>query len=502
MNAKKKEKEEREDRTKNSTGSENAGDGSPRLRYADRQQVIDPTTIDQLIEADHPARLVWSFLESLDLSSLYDSIRSRGLSPGRPAFDPRVLVALWLYAFLAGITSARLLSRLCLEHAPFRWLAGGLSINYHTLSDFRFAHPEFLELLFKSSVDRLRQLGLVDLARIAQDGVRVRASAGAASFRREETLERLLHEAQLELEVLRERFAHVPFLEQPLAALTDPQPSNDPHESQTPQSEPIQTSQPTREQEVAAPIEQEEPKATVEKEEKQKKEAAGKREENGTLGEMAAQWRHAKERTQRVKEALERMPEKKARKAKGKEEEARGSTTDPEARVMKMADGGYRPAYNLQFATTCEGKVIVGVGVETRGSDQGQMPRMVDQIEERFKERPKEELVDGGYVNYKDIEEVQKKGTKVYGPVGEKRERGAREKESKEVAEWRKRMASEEAKTIYKQRGETAEWVNAQMRNHGLQHLFARGVDKVRAIGFWFASVVNLRRAFSLLHCS
>ena len=131
----------------------------PRLRTANRQQLLSPKTIDQLLEPDHPARSVWRYVEDLDLSLLYDRIGSREGFSGRPAIDPRVLVALWLYAYLAGISSARLLARLCRRHDAFRWLAGGLVINYHTLADFRVDDVDFLEQLFQHSVEVLRPAG-------------------------------------------------------------------------------------------------------------------------------------------------------------------------------------------------------------------------------------------------------------------------------------------------------------------------------------------------------
>ena len=138
---------------------------------------------------------------------MYDRIRARGSLAGRPAIDPRLLVALWLHATLSGFTSARELNDLCVHHDAFRWLAGGVSVNYHTLADCRTDNPEFLEQLLKHSVEVLRRQGLIDLDRVAQDGMRVRASAGAASFRRRQTLEGLLQEAQAEVQRLRQKLA-------------------------------------------------------------------------------------------------------------------------------------------------------------------------------------------------------------------------------------------------------------------------------------------------------
>jgi transposase len=426
----------------------------PRLRTADRQQLLSPKTIDDLLEADHPARGVWRFTEGLDLTPLYDLIRARGSDPGRPAIDPRVLVALWLYTTLAGIRSARALAKLCVRHDAWRWLVGGIAVNAHTLADFRVQHLDFLEALFKHSVEVLRQQGLVDLDRVAQDGMRVRASAGAASFRRRETLARALQQAQAEVVRL--------------------------------QQDPGTSANPAAKQGVAT----------------------GERESGGPAGpssqQRAAARRHARQRVQRVQQALERLPEMEAQKKPEEKKEARASTTDAAATVMKMADGGFRPAYNVQFSTDCDSQVIVGVDVVTVGSDQGQLPPMLDQIEDRFEQRPNEALVDGGFVNRDDIQEVQRdRGCQVYGPVSKPKKEGVDRHEPKptdsiEVAEWRQRMGTAEAKEIYKERAATAECVNAQARQRGMVQFVVRGLQKVKAIALWFATVHNMARGFAL----
>lgn len=427
----------------------------PRLRTADRQQLLSPMTIDDLLEADHPARAVWRFCEGIDLAVLYDRIRARGPIAGRPPIDPRILVALWLYATLAGVKSANALAERVIRHDAYFWLAGGMVVNAHTLSDFHVQEGDFLEQLLKRSVEVLRQQGLVDLDRVAQDGMRVRASAGAASFRRRETLEKLLQEAQAELQRLEQDVDQPPALDQP-------QPS---------------------------------------------------------LRQRAARRRHAKERVERIQQALARMPEREAKKRKAKKkkpkrrngkngekiEAARVSTTDPQATVMKMPDGGYRPAYNVQLSTACQGQVIVGVEVVTEGTDQGQLPPMLDQIEGRFDQRPGEALVDGGFASHEDIEEAQRgeRGCKVYAPVPAPKKEGVdrhepKAKDSQQVAEWRARMGTEEAKEVYKERAATAECVNAQARNRGLIQFLVRGLRKVKAVVLWFAAAHNLARGFSL----
>jgi transposase len=407
----------------------------PRLRCVDREQILPPMRLEDLLDTDHQARLVWQFVQGVDLTPLYDPIRSVEGGPGRPAIDPRILTGLWLYATLEGVGSARALDYLCVEHHAFRWLVGGVSVNYHTLSDFRVDHLEFLDGLLTHSVAVLREQDLVDLNRVAQDGMRVRASAGAASFRRRPTLEECLAEATAQVQRLK-------------AELED-----DP--------------------------------------------GAGQRQR------AQAQARAARERLQRVGAALERLPELEAKKKADEKVKARASTTDPEATVMKMADGGFRPAYNFQYSTDTQSQVIVGVEVTTSGSDQGQLAPMNEQIVERHGQRPKEALVDGGFASHADIEAVSASGCVVYAPVPEpkdpKRDRYAPlPGDSPAVAAWRTRMGTEAAKAIYKDRAASAECVNALARNRGLRQLPVRGRLKAKAVALWYAVAHNLMRAVGL----
>lgn len=409
----------------------------PRFRAADRQQLIPAMLLEDLLTSEHQARVVWQFVQGLDLSVLYARIRSVEGGPGRPAIDPRILVALWLYATLEGVGSARALDYLCTEHHAFRWLCGSVSVNYHTLSDFRVAHLEFLDALLTHSVAVLRAEALVDLNRVAQDGMRVRASAGAASFRRRPTLEECLSEASEQVRCLREELEDDP--------------------------------------------------------------GAGRRRQ------QLAQERAARERQDRVRQALERLPELEAKKKPQEKDTARVSTTDPEATIMKMADGGFRPAYNVQFSTATQSQIIVGVEVTTSGSDQGEMAPMVEQLQERFEQRPKEVLVDGGFAAHDDIEAVSAadKGCVVYAPVPKPKKEGVdrhapHASDRPAVADWRARMATEPAKAIYKERASTAECVNAQARNRGLRQLTVRGRLKAKAVALWYAVAHNLKRAVSL----
>src|SRR5512142_1551388 len=185
--------------------------GRPRLRTVNREQIVlRAAPLDDLLPQDHPARLVWDYVEGLDLAPLYDRIEAVERGPGRAPIDPKILLALWLYATIEGIGSARALDGLCREHDAFRWIAGDVPTNYHTLADFRTAHVELLDDLLTKSVAALMAEGLVELNRVAQDGMRVRASAGAASFRRRPTLEEALVQAQGQVDALRQEVEENP----------------------------------------------------------------------------------------------------------------------------------------------------------------------------------------------------------------------------------------------------------------------------------------------------
>jgi transposase len=421
---------------------------APRLRLARRDQITMRTgSLDQWLPVDHEVRQVWAYVLGLNLDSLLDSIQAVEGVAGRDATDPRILVSLWLYATSAGIGSARELDKLCKDCLPYEWICGGVSLNYHTLADFRVAYGECLDQLLTESVAVLMSEEVIDLKRVAQDGMRVRASAGASSFRREETLKRCLEEAKAQVE-------------------------------------------------------------TLKKEVNEDSSASTRR-------QKAARERAARERQERVEEALrertklEELREKQKREKgiKYEAEKLRASTTEPEARVIKMADGGTRPGYNMQFATTTAGRVIVGVDVTNSGGDGGQMLPMVEQLDQRYGQTPNEYLVDGGFATKEDIEQAKDKyGVDVYAPIkNEKKQKEEgmnpyqpKPRDTPAIGQWRQRMGTADAKEIYKQRASTAEWVHAGMRNNGLYQLVVRGLAKAKCIALWHALTHNLWRYYAL----
>src|SRR5215470_5207646 len=176
----------------------------PRVLRPDRDQLYwDQIDLESQIEPDHLVRVMWSFVESLDLSVLYAAIRARDDVAGRPTPDPKVLLALWLYATAEGVGSARALERLCRVHAAYRWLCGGVPVNYHGLSDFRVDHGALLDRVLSESVASLAAAGLIRLDEVAVDGTKVKANASKPSYRDAGGLAELESAARARVERLR-----------------------------------------------------------------------------------------------------------------------------------------------------------------------------------------------------------------------------------------------------------------------------------------------------------
>ena len=202
--------------------------GAPRLRRPERDQMIliGCDQLDDLLPADHPVRMVAAFVDRLDLGPLEAAIKSREGGPGHPAADPALFVMLWLYATADGIGSARELAQLCDVSLPYQWLCGGVSVNHHTLSDARLACEGWLDQTLTTSLAALLSAGAIRLDSVAQDGLRVRASAGSNSFRRRPTLERYLAEAEAQVALLKQDLTADPALAAPPASRRRPAPQS------------------------------------------------------------------------------------------------------------------------------------------------------------------------------------------------------------------------------------------------------------------------------------
>jgi len=414
--------------------------GKARTQQANRQQIeMRLASLEDLLPEEHMARVVWAMVAQMDLSALYAEIQSVEGQAGRPAIDPRLLMAIWLYATLEGVGSARALERLCQEHLAYQWLLGGVNVNYHTLADFRVGHEQVLDELLTKGVAALLKEGVVSLDRTAQDGMKVRAHAGLKSFRHRDSLEQHLANAK----------EHVAQLKQQAQAETKP---------------------------------------------------SDKR-------KQAAAHRAATERVERLAKALDQLEQlakkkKKAHRKRCQQKEPRSSSTDPEARFLKQFDGGVRAGYNAQLTVDTQSGIIVGSAVINE-VDQGQMTPMLDQLKRRYGRKPKEHLVDGGYVSFSQLEQAYQEQVAVYGPLPKASKANPDPSQPKAsdtpgVKAWRARMSAEASKTLYKLRGATIEWANACIRNLGFHQVTVSGLKKVRAILLWFVLAHNLMRARTL----
>jgi transposase len=423
--------------------------GEARVVRPDRRQLRwDMVDLEGLLPGDHRARLVWSFVESLDLSPLYDQVLSREGEAGRPAADPAVLLSLWLYATVEGVGSARELERLAQSDVAYRWLAGGVPVNYHGLADFRIEQADVLDRLLTQSVTALIGEGLVKLSEIAVDGTKIRASASKQSFRTGEKL--------LEIQAaVAERLAA---LKQELT--DDPAASN------------------------------------------RRRQAARERAARD-VQERSARARAALERL----EAERKARAKRHAKDEAGKKEPRASTTDPEARCMRFPDGAIRPAYNAQIAAAPREGVIVSIAVTDRRNDAGLAGPMVDDIARRYGRTPDKLLVDTSYATSKDIIVLAahaKGPVEVYTPPPSERADVKpatlarrickRAKEPACLKAWRERMASEAGQAVYGLR-KRIERVNADRKNHGFGFLPVRGLIKAKAYALWHALANNLMAA-------
>jgi transposase len=390
---------------------------------------------------------VWSFAETLDLGPFYAAIGSREGEAGRPTPDPLVVVALWLYATLEGVGSARELDRLVKRDVAYRWLAGGVPVNYHGLSDFRVGWAEELDRLLTQSVTALVSERIVDLKEVAIDGTKVRAPVSSRSFTRGGRLERIERAARERVETLKRDVE------------ADP--------------------------------------------------AAGSRRRQAAQARAARETQEKVARARQTLEKLRQ--EKAAReKSHAKEEKAKGmpsvSLTDVEVRRMRFADGAVRAGYNVQTAALPGSGIIVSVEVSDRRNDTGLALPMIEAIVRRYGGPPERALFDEGYACIEDVEALAGHAAgpvEVYMPAPTERPseelkpnslyRRLRKRaaEPEPIKAWRARMDSTEGQAVFKRR-KLIELIHAHYKNRALARLTVIGQLKTKAVALWHALANNL----------
>ena len=387
-----------------------------RIKEPERRQVeLQTQAVDDLIGPDHPARLIDRVLGTLDLSDFVAAAKSVQFGSGRPVMSPRMMLTLWLYAIGQGVGSAREIERLTRNDNAFRWIVGDLRPSHDVIANFRVDHQASFDKLLTEVLAVLDHKGLLPLETMAQDGTRVRASAGSASFRREDALKECRQQAALHLK----------------AVLADA--------------------------------------------------------DNAEISAAAQAAREAKARDyqRRVEEAIETLNALPPKKDGG---EPRVSTTDKDARVMKMASGGFRPAYNIQLGVvgkkTGGPRAIVGVRVTNLGSDMGSLVPMDDDVVRRLGRSPDVILADANHFKMDDVLELDRRGRLLVVPAPRHRPGKVRpQKLSERQVKWRAWMKSAGAKALYRQRAPLVEHANAMFKGHfGVDRLWVRGLAKVTSV--------------------
>lgn len=442
------------------------GAGTPRVLSPQREQVeLRPVHLDAVLAPDHPARTAWAFVQALDLAPLYARIKSVAGRGGAPAIDPQILVALWLWATIDGVGSAREIDRLCDRDDAYRWICGGVGVNYHTLADFRTEHEAWLDAQLTRSITSLLDRRLITLNAVAQDGLRVRAHAKASSMRRREKLTELHAQAQAQVRALKREL------------------TEDAGASTRRKQAAVERAAREREQRLAAAL------AVLDKLERK------------PLPEPRAT---KKRRGRGAADRDDGPPDAPAADVQPQPTPApRASTTDPEARVMKMADGGYRPALNAQLAVDADTQLIAAVAVTNSGSDMGQMAVLHEAVQHRYGVTPDHWLADGGFTRLDDIDALSERGTQPVVPPPRSRNpaidhTAPKRSDTPAQAQWRDFMGSDFARALYIQRGAVVECTNAQLRRRGLWRFNVCGTAKARAVLLWHALAHNLMRMHSL----
>jgi transposase len=317
----------------------------PRFKAINRQQLVMRTLdVERLVAADHPVRAIWEMMGQVDLSGFEQNIRAVEGRAGQATLEPRLLASLWVYAYSEGISSAREVSRMTEHDAGCQWLTGMMTVNHHTLSDFRVDFKEALDDLFVQVLGLLSGEGLIELKQVMQDGTKIKANAGKDTFRREERLRE-----------------HLRLAEKQIQDMGDPR-------------------------------------------------------SDGVSRRVArAQERALREKKAKLELALEEL--KKVRQTKSKEEqsEARVSRSDPEARIMKNADSGFVPAYNVQISTDAANGIVVDVQAVQAAADWDQLIPAVERIEQRVGP-VSQEIVDAGYTNRENIVAMDERQIDLIGP--------------------------------------------------------------------------------------
>lgn len=403
----------------------------PRFEPINRQQmVMRAIDVEQLVDQDHPARAIWEFVGGLDLSRFWEQIRAVEGERGRPAHDPRLMISLWVYGYARGVSSAREIARLCEYDPAFQWLTGMKVVNHHSLSDFRIDHGEALDKLFAEVLAVLMQEGLVGLERVMHDGTKIEARASRHTFRTEKRIGEHLEMARKHIEEMK-----------------------------------------------------------AQSDEDMKGRAA-------KASERAA--RQRVERLESAQKEFEKIRTSESKEKKKKEEQVRVSEVEPEARIMKYKDGGYRPSYNAQISTDQLCTVIVGVGLSQAAGDADELEGAIDRAERNTGKQPEKLVADGAYASAYNIHLMGERGVELITPAADTVFQ--LEKSGIDKAFGRNAFVYDEATNCYMcPANKPLKYVGKEKRGKTFRHRYRAGVADCQACPFKLKCCPNSKRGRSLM---
>lgn len=407
-------------------------------------------SLDELLPQEHRARDVWDFVESMDTSICLEYINTFKQQRGRPAIDPKILLALWIYTILDGNVSARKLEELCILHDAYKWICGGVSVNRTDLAEFRSKNSAKFDELLTNCLAVMVNANLINDSDFSQDGTRIKANAGFNSYHRKDSLEEIKKNIEQHIKQLQ--------------------------------------------------IEQQKDPNIYEKRKNTQKQKV------------------ALEKRKRVQEALEYLEAAKCEKIINgqrnnkppSEEElknTRASITDPECRKMKMGDGGYRLAYNVQFATALDSRVIYGVSVGNT-LDPKTSPILMNQVRERLKRLKLKDIsnwiADSAYSSINDIITVSLlfPECRYFAPASPRKgidPKKVKKTDCEAIKKWRSMIGDPEVEELYKRRCSTAEFTNAQIKKNMPHGFCVRGKRKAKASAILHAIAQNISRYWDML---
>ena len=478
----------------------------PRLKRINREQmVLSPTDVERLVPEDHEVRAIWEFVGRLDLSRYYEEIEVVEGEAGRSAMDPQLMISLWIYAYSKGVSSSREIFRLSGYDPAYQWLTGMEPVNYHTLSDFRVRHKEALDDLFIQGLGILSAEGLVTLERVMQDGTKVKANASGDTFRREERIRKHLEAAREQVAGMGDpRWAEEVGPRVAKARQRAAREKRERLEKALEELEKIRAVKAGTESKEQARVSMTDPEARIMKHGRGggygpsynmqvSTDEANKVIVGVGVTQAGVDYEELEEAEERIERNMGRAP------------------------VEMVVDGGFVSRGNI---LAMEGRKVGLIGPLEEGVAQsaGQMKRRG--VEEAF--RPDQFGYDAqqdtyrcpagkplrlegkekriGKVNYPyraRVQDCQKCCNKMRCcPQNESKGRAiVRGVDAPEVVSYLAKMKTEEAKTIYKRRGEVAEFPNAWLKDKiGLRQFCLRGLLKVGMEAIWACLTYNIQQ--------